>query len=271
VRKADAIVCCSDHIRRRFLEVFPDFAGKSHVVYNGTNVERFLPSDNVAATSPSQRLRVLFVGRVSPEKGVHLLVEAFAKIAPSIPNASLELVGGVGSLPPEFLVGLSGDPLVRDLERFYNRDYLSALEEMIPAPLKDRVVFHGGVDHAALAAHYRGATVFAAASLSDAFPLPVVEAMGAGLPVVGSAVGGIPEAVVDGETGLLFEPGNVDALAAALKRMLDDGDLRQRMGAAGRARALQLFSWQAISDQISRVYFAEPQGAPATPTVIDGG
>jgi len=115
-------------------------------------------------------------------------------------------------------------------------------------------------------------TVFAIASLSDAFPLPVVESMGAALPVVGSAVGGIPEAVVDGETGLLFEPGNADTLAAALERMLGDGDLRQRMGAAGRARALRLFSWQAISDQISGVYFAEPRGAaPARSHALPGG
>jgi glycosyltransferase involved in cell wall biosynthesis len=272
VGKADVVVCCSGHVRRRFLQVHPEFESKSQVVFNGTDVEKFLPSENVATASPSQKLRVLFVGRISPEKGVHLLVEAFAKIAPSLPQVSLELVGGAGSLPPEFLVGLSGDPLVRDLERFYNRDYLSELQNRIPKDLKDRVVFHGSVTHDELAAHYRRATVLVAASLSDAFPLPVVEAMGAALPVVGSAVGGIPEAVVDGETGLLFEPGNVDALAAALKRMLDDGDLRVRMGTAGRARALRLFSWQAISDQISRVYFTEPRGAaPATPTAIDGG
>ena len=81
--------------------------------------------------------------------------------------------------------------------------------------------------------------------------------MASGVPVVASAVGGIPEAVVDEETGLLVEPNDVDALAAALRRMLEDGDVRERFGAAGRARALELFSWQSISREVARVYFDE--------------
>ena len=81
--------------------------------------------------------------------------------------------------------------------------------------------------------------------------------MAAGLPVVASRVGGIPEAVVECETGLLVERDNVDELADALRRLLTDGDLREGMAAKGRARALELFSWQAISQQIARVYFGD--------------
>ncbi|MCI0432340.1 MAG: glycosyltransferase family 4 protein, partial [Gemmatimonadetes bacterium] len=235
VRKADAIACCSGHVQRRFLEAFPEHRGKSHVVFNGTNVERFTPSENVGDGGPSQPLRVLFVGRISPEKGVHVLVDAFARIASSLPRASLELVGGAGSLPPEYLVGLSRDPLVRGLEEFYRTDYLAEVKRRIPAELRDRIVFHGSVGHDVLARHYRGATIFVSPSFSDAFPLTVVEAMGAGLPVVASAVGGIPEAVVDGETGLLVEPDKAEALADALRRMLENPALREKMAAAGRA------------------------------------
>jgi len=260
VAKADAVVCCSGHVRRRLLEVFPGLRDRSHVVFNGTNVERFLPSENVAATGPSQELRLLFVGRISPEKGVHVLIDAFAKVAASISRVSLELVGGAGSLPPEFLVGLSRDPLVRELERFYRTDYLSEVMSRIPAELHDRIVFHGNLTHEELAAHYRRATIFVSPSFSDAFPLTVVEAMAAGLPVVASAVGGIPEAVVDGETGLLVEPDDVEALGAALMRILQEGELRRRMAAASRARALRLFSWGAISEEIARVYSGEPAG-----------
>jgi glycosyltransferase involved in cell wall biosynthesis/LmbE family N-acetylglucosaminyl deacetylase len=265
VRKADAIACCSGHVRRRFLEAFPEHREKSYVVFNGTNVERFVPSENVGDGGTSQPLRVLFVGRISPEKGVHVLVDAFARIAPSLPRASLELVGGAGSLPPEFLVGLSRDPLVRKLEEFYRTDYLAEVKRRIPAALRDRVVFHGSVGHDALAKHYHEATVFVSPSFSDAFPLTVVEAMGAGVPVVASAVGGIPEAVVDSETGLLVEPDRADALAGALRRMLESPALREQMAAAGRARALKLFSWSAISAQISAVYFTDAARTPTTP------
>jgi hypothetical protein len=71
------------------------------------------------------------------------------------------------------------------------------------------------------------------------------------------AVGGIPETVVDGQTGLLVESGNVDAIAASLRRMLTDEKLRQRMGTAGRARVLKHFTWQAVSEHIRQVYFGE--------------
>jgi glycosyltransferase involved in cell wall biosynthesis len=83
--------------------------------------------------------------------------------------------------------------------------------------------------------------VFVLATRSEALPISVLEAMAAGLPVVASAVGGLAELVVDGETGLLVPPGDADALAGALERLLGDGRLRRQMGAAGRSRAEELF------------------------------
>jgi glycosyltransferase involved in cell wall biosynthesis len=99
--------------------------------------------------------------------------------------------------------------------------------------------------------------VFVNASLSDAFPLPVVEGMAAGLPVIASAVGGIPEAVQDGETGFLIRPDDVDGLAAAMRRLLAGNELRERMGSLGRKRALGMFAWEVIARRTEDLYARE--------------
>jgi glycosyltransferase involved in cell wall biosynthesis len=98
------------------------------------------------------------------------------------------------------------------------------------------------------------ADVFVQPSLSEGLPLAVLEAMGNGLPVVATRVGGVPEALVDGKTGFLVPPGDPEALAAALKRVLDSADRGACMGSAARERAEAEFSVDRMTDRYRQLY-----------------
>jgi glycosyltransferase involved in cell wall biosynthesis len=122
-------------------------------------------------------------------------------------------------------------------------------------PLRPRVPGAlGWVPHDELERLYARAAVVACPSRREGFGVVCAEAMAHGRPVVASAVGGLRELVVDGETGLLVPPGAVAALRAALERLLGDRELRRRLGAAGRERVRALLSWEGVTDATLRAY-----------------
>jgi len=114
----------------------------------------------------------------------------------------------------------------------------------------------GMVPHDELLDLYGRAAVVACPSHREGFGVVCAEAMAHGRPVVASAVGGLLDLVVDGETGLLVEPGDVRALRRALRRLLEDSELRRRLGEAGRRRARERFSWPSVTDRTLAAYSA---------------
>lgn len=253
LNNADAIVgCCeyiTDNIRRRFIK----YADRCNTLYNGADIGAFAPRDE--ASSGSSGARILYVGRVSPEKGLHVLLDAFELIAADHPEARLEIVGGEYVPPMNFIVGVSSNPDIKALSRFYGHSYMQYLRSRVGGPLEGRVSFAGALPHCELAERLRNADMFAQPSVwSEPFPLSVVEAMAAGLPVVASRAGGLPEAIEDNETGLLVDPGNPGALARALLRLIDDRRLARMMGRAGRGRASRMFSWENITATLEGFY-----------------
>jgi glycosyltransferase involved in cell wall biosynthesis len=171
---------------------------------------------------------VVAVGRLKAPKDPLTLVRALARL----PAGSYEAV----------LVGEGPD-----------RPRLAA--EIDALGLGDRVRLAG--DRRDVPELLAGADVFVLSSASEGMPVSVLEAMAAGLPVVASRVGGIPELVVDGETGLLVDPGRPDRLAAALARLLEDAALRRRLGAAGRARVEERFDVDAFRRAHVELYSRE--------------
>lgn len=257
----DAVVGVSGHIVRLFEEAFPDFRGLVATAYNGVNVDTFCPTiDDVSADSVAAReKRVLFVGRLSPEKGIHTLIEAFAAVARRVPDAVLELAGPRTILPHRFLVGLSADPLVRRLDVFYDgtvtTDYQRHLDELVSRHgLGGRVRFLGSLPHTDLVARYQAATLVVNPSFSESFGISVVEGMATGIPVVGTRIGGMAETILHGETGLLVEADQPDALAVAMCRVLENHEEARRMGRRGREHVVRHFSWSARARRLLDVY-----------------
>ena len=251
---ADAIIGCSEFVTANIRARFPHHADRCMTVYNGVDLRQFHPNGNQPKSSTGGR--IVFVGRISPEKGLHVLLEAFERVAVIRPDASLEIVGGEWVAPIDYIVNLSDDPIVRGLRRFYEGNgYPDYLRRRVRGPLVGRVSFSGALPHSAMVERMGKADLCVVPSVwGEPFPLTTVEAMAMGLPVVASQVGGLPEAVSDGMTGLLAEPDNPSALAEAMLRLLDDRALARAMGRAGRERAEQMFSWESIARGLKACY-----------------
>src|SRR5919197_4728391 len=230
VEAADRVIAVSGKMREDILAHFRVDPAKVVVIHNGIDPERFRPTDRRDALDRFgvRTPYVLFVGRVTDQKGIFHLLDA-AKLLP----AGVQVVL-CASAPdtPEIEARLQ-----RAIPGHPNVVWINA---MVPP---DEVI-----------QLYSHAAVFACPSVYEPFGLINLEAMACETPVVASAVGGILEVVVDGETGLLVEPGRPEALAAALTRVLNHPDLGRSMGRAGRRRVEERFTWTRVAERTERVY-----------------
>jgi alpha-maltose-1-phosphate synthase len=247
---ADAVIAVSRGTREDILRVAPVQAKRIHVIYNGIDTQLYRPVEATDALErygvDPKRPIVLFVGRVTRQKGIIYLVRAIPYIDPS---AQVVLCAGA---PDTAEIAAEMEQAVAEAQR--QRGSVTWIQEMLP--------------RAAIIQFYSHATVFCCPSIYEPFGIINLEALACGTPVVASKVGGIPEVVVDGVTGLLvpleqqsespFEPLDPQRfsadLAAAINRLLRDPDLRQRMAQAGHERVEREFSWPAIARQTADLY-----------------
>ncbi len=245
LQRADLILGCSRFVAENIRRRFPELAGRCEVLYNGVDFSRFA-SPTVPRIEGGDGCKVLFVGRLSPEKGIHILLEAFRRVASRNSTVTLELVGPSTLAPKQFVDPFNQDPMFRGVRRFYQRpkSYLAHLKTLVRGQIAERVFFSGPIPNRHLAEHYRQADIFVFPSLwQEPFGMPITEAMATGLPVIATAGGAFPELIEDGKTGFLVARGEVPALVEALSRLIANPKLRQAMGAAAQQRAQALFSW----------------------------
>jgi glycogen synthase len=247
---ANAVIAVSKGTREDILRITDVQAERVHVIYNGVDTRIYR---RVAAADALKRHGVdpdtpyvLFVGRITRQKGIVHLARAIPMIDPA---AQVVLCAGAPDTP-EIVAEM--EQVVSEAQR--QRSGVFWIQEMLP---RDAII-----------QFYSHATVFCCPSIYEPFGLINVEAMACGTPVVASAVGGIPEIVVDGETGVLvqleqqaespFEPLDPQRfsadLASAINHLLRDGALRERMARAGRERVERDFAWPAIAQQTADLY-----------------
>jgi len=222
--KAKAIISSSDYVRDGFLA---DFKYKVQTITPAVDAELFHPAA-AAVDAP----RIIFVGslnRSEQHKNLRALLAACQRLRASIPDLQLTVVG-------------DGDG------RTMYEDVAASLG------LEDMTTFAGRLEHDALAEAYRAAAVFVLPSTNDSFPLVITEAMASGLPVISTRVGGIPTLVDDEVNGLLVAPTDTGQLVGALYRVLTDKDLADRLGKAGRDKAIQSLSWSSRAEMTDRVF-----------------
>jgi starch synthase len=248
---ADAVIAVSDGMRRDILRSYPSLdESKVSVVYNGIDLEKWKPhyDEEVLAAHgiDSTRPTVVFVGRITRQKGLPYLLRAIALLPTDV---QVVLCAGAPDTPA-ILEEVSS--AVRTLQE--TRGGIVWIEEILPQP--------------SLTAILTAATVFVCPSVYEPLGIVNLEAMACGLPVVGTATGGIPEVVDDGVTGLLVpidqlqdgtgtptDPDRFVAdLAHALTEVVSDPVRAATMGEAGRARAEAEFSWSSIAAQTVDIY-----------------
>ncbi|MCB0915607.1 MAG: glycogen synthase [Actinobacteria bacterium] len=242
---ASAIIAVSHGMRADVLDCYPGVdPDKVHVVHNGIDTEQYRPMASTAALErlgvPPDDPYVLFVGRITRQKGINHLLAAAREFAPGIP-----------------LVLAASSPDTPEM----GREVAEAVDELNAT--------RGGVywldtqlarsDVIELLSH---ALLFACPSVYEPLGIVNLEAMACETPVVASAVGGIPEVVVDGETGVLVEytpddpAGFESSIAAAVNDVAADPARAAAMGVAGRERAVTEFGWHAIAERTVEVYRA---------------
>jgi glycosyltransferase involved in cell wall biosynthesis len=230
---ADYVIGCS----RATLEDLITFTqgncgAASRVLYNGIDLGEFSSGPSHAHPRPY----VLALGRMVKPKGFDILLNAFAR---------------------------SGIAATHDLILAGDGPEKASLEAQVQAlNLGRHVHLPGRADRARSLALMKGAEFFVMPSRDEGFPMVCLEAMGSAKAIVGTAVGGVPESVLDGETGLLVEKEDPGALASAIARLAQDAGLSRRLGVAGRKRVEQ-WSWESITRQYLDVYAAVTAGAPA--------
>jgi glycosyltransferase involved in cell wall biosynthesis len=223
------VVCVSDFTRSQLCRVAdPRYWNRFNVVRCGIDLSAFpLREPRPLGATP----RVVIVGRLSPEKGHGILLKAARKLADENIPVQVEIIGD----------GPFAAAIRQQADTLGIADRVAHSGELLPDEVSRRLV---------------NADIFCMASFAEGLPISIMEAMAVGVPVVTTWVGGIPELAVNDVTALTVPPGNSDALAAAIRRLVTDAKLREGLVPAARAAVERMHSRDRNGEQLAEMFRA---------------
>jgi starch synthase len=230
LENADRIVAVSKHSHREILDLFQVEPERVVVIHNGINLNvwNHTSAGDTRKAYGIEGDYILFVGRTSRQKGMPYLIEAMKYVDPGVRLVCCTSAPDTKEIEEEIAAQVAEEPRITWINTLLREENYIEL--------------------------YSNCTVFACPSVYEPFGIINLEAMACERPVVASAVGGIQEVVVPGETGLLVPPADPKALAAALNQLLRDRDMARKMGLAGRKRVVEHFSWTSIAARTKAMY-----------------
>lgn len=229
IEGASFVFCIGHFARSQLMKVSsPRDWSKLDIAPLGVDLEVFAPQPFRAVNEPFQ---LLCVGRLVPAKGQHILIAAVAHLVKGGRNVNLRFVGD-------------------------GPDRASLECEAKTRGLAAHITFEGNVNQDRIRRFYREADAFVLASFAEGIPVVLMEAMAMGIPCVSTMITGIPELIRDGLDGLLVMPSDDHALAQTIARLIEDGDLRRRLGEAGRSRVAEKYDLNKNVDRLARLFEA---------------
>ncbi len=240
-KRADLLIAVSNSVANDLSTYYDIPKDKIRVVYNGVDTNTFRNIKDFEALKKqlglSEKRVVLFIGTIRPVKGLHYLVKAIPDVIKVVPNSFFLMIGGTPKWMP------SQASYKPELERIINRLKISKYVKLMEP-----------VSHQELPHFYSMADLVVLPSSYEASPKVILEAASCEKPVVASNIGGIPEYVKHGETGILVPPRNPEKLSEAILELLTDPKKSRTMGKKGRKRVLDNFSWKLAAEKIHEAY-----------------
>jgi glycogen synthase len=240
VRESDSLITCSASMRDEITELFGPGLAEIRVIRNGIDAALWPFAPRQPRKGPAQ---LLYLGRLEYEKGIHDAIEALPRIRQTHPGTTLTIAGG--GTQQQWLV-----------EQARKHKVLKAVTFVGPLDHEELVRLLHTADAAVLPSHY------------EPFGIVALEAAATGIPLITSNVGGLGEAVINGQTGMSFAPRDIAGLAAAVRVVLDDPDAAQQRAIAARERLTSDFDWHTVASETAQVYLAakrrerEPRSRP---------
>jgi len=232
IKKRATQITAISSAAKRFLISTGVPGNRIKVIPLGVDTSEFTPISGIHLRKKLGLLNktvILFVGRLTQVKGVEFLITAFNRVHKAFPNTKLVILGR-GEL----------------------KQNLIELSEKLQ--IKNSVIFLDFIERAEMPQLYAASDIFVLPSFKEPFGLVLLEAMAMEKPIIGTRTGGIPDVITNGVNGFLIEPGNIDELSFRLAELVDNPELRAKMGKQGREIAIKMFDYQVIAKKTLEIY-----------------